>query len=47
MDEEPNAMQRLMDSPITLLVIGMVVILICYTGWGMFEILTIPEARLP
>lgn len=47
MDDEQNAIQRLLDSPITLLVIGMAIILICFTGWGMYEILTLPEARLP
>lgn len=39
--------QRLFDSPFLLLVIGIVVMAVFYTGWGLWEILTLPDARLP
>jgi hypothetical protein len=39
--------QRLFDNPILLLVLGIVVMLVFYTGWGLWEILTLPEATLP
>ena len=39
--------QRLYDRPFLLLVAGIVVMLVCYTGWGLWEILTLPPAPLP
>ncbi len=39
--------QRLMDNPILLLVLGMVIMLVFYTGWGLWEILSLPQAPLP
>lgn len=39
--------QRLMDNPILLLVLGLVVMFVFYTGWGMWEILRLPQAPLP
>lgn len=40
-------MQRLFDNVYLLLVLGIVVMLIVYTGWGMWEILTMPQGTLP
>lgn len=40
-------MQRLFDNMWLLLVIGLVVMLVVYTGWGMWEILTMPQSTLP
>ena len=39
--------QRLMDSPFLLLVLGLVVMLVFYTGWGLWELITLPSAPLP
>jgi len=37
-------MQRLLDSPFVLLVIGVVVPALSYTVWGVIEVLQIPMA---
>jgi len=39
--------QRLMERPFLLLILGLVVVFVLYTGWGMVEILTLPPATLP
>lgn len=46
-DEPVPRLQRLFDNMWLLLIVGMVVMLVVYTGWGMFEILTMPESTLP
>jgi len=40
-------MQRMFDNVWLLLVAGIVVMFVVYTGWGMWEILTMPQATLP
>ena len=45
--EQPPLLQRLYDSPFLLLVAGIGVMLLFYTGWGLWEILTLPQAPLP
>ena len=40
-------MQRLFDNIWLLLEAGIIVMFVVYTGWGMWEILTMPEATLP
>ena len=39
--------QRLFDNVFLLLVAGIVVMLVVYTGWGLWEVLTLPPAQLP
>lgn len=39
--------QRLYDSPFLLLVAGILVATLVYTVWGLWEILTLPQATLP
>ncbi|MCC7440785.1 MAG: hypothetical protein IT285_04070 [Bdellovibrionales bacterium] len=39
--------QRLFDRPFLLLIAGIVVIAVFYTGWGLVEIMTLPKATLP
>ena len=39
--------QRLYDNPFLLLVAGIVVMAVFFTGWGLYEILTMPMSRLP
>ncbi|HET8771939.1 MAG TPA: hypothetical protein VFM71_13220 [Gemmatimonadaceae bacterium] len=47
-DDEPvPRMQRLFDNVWLLLIVGTVVMFAVYTGWGMWEILTMPTGTLP
>jgi hypothetical protein len=39
--------QRLFDNVFLWLVAGIVVMAVVYTGWGLYEILTLPPATLP
>lgn len=39
--------QRLYDRPFVLLVIGFAVMLILFTGWGLWEVMSLPTATLP
>ena len=39
--------QRLYDSPFLLLAFGLVVMVVCFTLWGLWEILSLPPAPLP
>ncbi len=46
--EEPiPRLQQLYDSPFLLLCVGLLVMFLVYTGWGLVEILTLPAATLP
>ncbi|MBX3174697.1 MAG: hypothetical protein KF709_09810 [Gemmatimonadaceae bacterium] len=46
-DERIPLMQRLFDNVWLLLIAGIVVMFVVYTGWGMWEILTMPDGTLP
>jgi hypothetical protein len=46
-EEEVPLGQRLLERPFLLLAAGLLVIFVFYTGWGMIEILSLPEAPLP
>lgn len=46
-DERPPLMQRLFDNVFLLLALGIVVMFVVYTGWGMWELLTMPQGTLP
>jgi hypothetical protein len=39
--------QRLFDNVFLLLALGLVVMLVAFTGWGLWEILAMPKATLP
>jgi hypothetical protein len=39
--------QRVYDSPFLLLILGIAVMAIVFTGWGLWEVLTLPQAELP
>ena len=39
--------QRLLDRPLLLLFSGVVVMVLFYTLWGLWEILKLPSATLP
>ncbi|MBI4081979.1 MAG: hypothetical protein HY423_05145 [Candidatus Lambdaproteobacteria bacterium] len=40
-------LQHLYDSPFLLLVAGVAIMFIFFTGWGLYEILSLPPAPLP
>jgi hypothetical protein len=46
-DEEIPLPQRLFDNVWLLLVLGVVIVFVLFTGWGLWEILTLPTAELP
>lgn len=46
-DAPPPLMQRVLENPVLLLVLGLLVMFLFYTGWGLVEILSLPEAPLP
>jgi hypothetical protein len=46
-EEEIPLGQRLYDRPFLLLIAGLVVMAVFYTGWGLWEILSLPPAPLP
>ena len=39
--------QRFFDNIHLLLVLGVIVVAVLYSGWGLWEILTLPPATLP
>jgi hypothetical protein len=39
--------QRLFDNMYLLLVLGVLVMLVVFTGWGLWEIASLPTATLP
>ena len=39
--------QRLFDNVFLLMGLGIAIMFVLYTGWGMWEILTLPKATLP
>ena len=39
--------QRLFDNVFLLMALGILIMVVLYTGWGMWEILTLPKATLP
>ncbi len=39
--------QRVMENPFLLLVLGILIMLIFYTGWGLIEITSLTPAPLP
>ncbi len=45
--ERPPLGQRLFDNVFLLLAIGMLIMLVVYTGWGTWEIFSMPQATLP
>lgn len=46
-DEPVPLGQRLFDNMYLLLVLGVVVMLVVFTAWGMWEIMSLPTATLP
>jgi hypothetical protein len=39
--------QRLFDNVFLLLAAGLLVMFLFYTGWGLWEVVTLPDGRLP
>ena len=46
-NDRPPLGQRLYDNVFLLLVVGIVIMLIVYTGWGLWELVTMPQGTLP
>lgn len=45
-DNEPvPMMQKLLDNPFLLLFLGVMIPMIVYSAWGVYDILTIPVAK--
>jgi hypothetical protein len=40
-------LQRLYDRPFVLLAIGFLVMLVLFTGWGLWEVYSLPVSTLP
>jgi hypothetical protein len=40
-------LQRLYDRPFVLLALGMGIMLVVFTAWGLWEVASLPEATLP
>jgi len=48
MNQEPIPLgQRLLGKPILLLLAGLVVMILFYTAWGLYEIWSLPTGKLP
>ena len=46
-EEEIPLGQRLFENPILLLVACIVVMFVFYTFWGIYEVMSLPQATLP
>lgn len=46
-ENKKHIIQRLMDNPWLLLVLGVLIPLLSYTAWGWIELLLVPIAPLP
>ena len=46
-EEELPLGQRLYDNWLLLLIAGVVIMAVVYTGWGLWEIMTMPVGTLP
>jgi hypothetical protein len=46
-EEQVPLGQRLYDNWLLLLIVGFVIMAVLYTGWGLLEIVSLPQATLP
>jgi len=46
-DERPPLGQRFYDSPFLLLFLGLLIMVVFFTGWGLAEIMGLTPAPLP
>jgi hypothetical protein len=46
-DQPPPLGQRFFDNVFLLLALGIGIMLIVFTGWGLWEIATMPQSTLP
>lgn len=44
-DEPVPMMQQLLDNPFILLFLGVMIPMVVYSAWGVFDILTVPLAK--
>jgi hypothetical protein len=45
--EPPPLGQRLFDNMYLLLAVGVVIMLVIFTGWGIWEVVSMPKGTLP
>ena len=45
--EPPPLGQRFFDNVLLLLALGTLIMFVVFTGWGLWEILSLPKATLP
>ncbi len=45
--EEIPFLQRLYDRPFLLLILGLLVMFVLFTAWGLVEVMRLPTATLP
>jgi hypothetical protein len=45
--DRPPLGQRLFDNWLLLMIAGIAIMAVIYTGWGLWEIATMPKATLP
>ena len=45
LEEGTPIMQQIMDNPFLLLFLGVMIPMVVYTVWGVFDILTVPLAK--
>lgn len=46
-DKAQPLLQRILENPLLMLALGLLVMFVFYTGWGLVEILTLKESPLP
>lgn len=46
-DEPPPFWQRVYDNVWLMLALGLIVMFVVYTAWGIWEVVTLPPATLP
>ncbi len=44
---EAPLLQRLYDRPFLLLALGVIIVFVLFTGWGIWEVMSLPTATLP
>jgi hypothetical protein len=45
--EQVPLAQRLFDNWVLLMIAGILIMAVIYTGWGLYEVVTMPRAQLP
>jgi hypothetical protein len=46
-EEKVHPIEKILDSPILLLLLGLAVMFLFYTFWGVLELVSLPPSSLP